>query len=202
MTTLMFTLAVSAVGVAAYRIYKSYEKERELKMYLDEIEEEKFQAALARRRIPKLARGEIADVVMRFNPDDRKHIWDSNIPRRCSLGYETSWGFYGTGPHVMAEDILYQFTNDARFSQWGEPVRAMVEELVCFVPHDGGTISSEQIKSIVARYWDKFEDEVRATNENLEAQGLSTLGYVYRSARPSYLAAAPKVASAKGLQCS
>jgi hypothetical protein len=202
MQTLIFILVAYAASVAALRIYKSYKKDNELRAHLEKIEEEKFQAELQRSRLPKLERGVLGDVVMRVNPLDRYNYHDSNITRSCSLGYQSSWGFYGIGPHVMAEDILFHFTSDQRFAQWGEPKRAMVEELICFVPLDGGTIKCEQIKAIVARYWDKFELEVKAMNENRAAHGLRANEYVHTAARPNFLEPASRSVQAKGHKCS
>jgi hypothetical protein len=202
MSIFMSLFVAGASAVAACRIYKSYQKDKRLREYRAQIAEEEFQEKLRRNRLPKLERGVFADVVMRVHPEDREHIWDSNLTRWSQLDLQSSWGFYGTGPHVMAEDILYHFTSSPRFSHWGEPVRAVVEELVCFVPLNGGTIKCEQIQAIVARYWDKFEAEVDAMNRSRNTSGLYVRDYVIKSARPSYLEPAPKSTQVENHPCS
>ncbi len=187
MSTFMSLFILGAAAIVARRIYKKYREEKVLNAKFEKIELDEFQEWLRQNRIPKLEQGDIGDVVMRVFPEDRENHFDSNIKRWSRLHLQSSWGFYGTGPHLMAEDILFQFTGNAGFSQWGEPVRALVEEQVCFVPLSGGTIKKDAITAIIARYWDKYVEGIHEINRMRQRLGLDPLNSTYEISRPSFL---------------
>jgi len=161
MTNIFFTMALATT---AYISWKSYKKrsEQNKNQKQQQLTDEELHEWLAKNRLCKLEEHKHGNVHLRFLKIDRINPWDSNIKRWSSPFLDSSWGFSGTGPHIMAEDILYHFTGNERFSKWGKPVEALVLEQIRHVPFEkDGMIKSEAIQEIISRYWNEFEEESR-----------------------------------------